>query len=288
MSRRAGPVERVRGRVASDVDRATANALPRGYTRLGRVLVVRLPEALRPHFTAIGEAYLQELGAQTLLRPSGPIEGEYRSPRFEKVAGDGTETAVTEHGVTWRFDAARIMFARGNKTERARIAHLPAPGERVYDLFAGIGYFSIPIALSRPTAQIIAVEANALSYQYLVDNIDRNGVRAQVSALRGDNRSVPLPPHSADRVLLGYLPTSLPYLGRALELVRVEGGHLHVHLVADSRAGVRGAEEEVRAALGRCASGPSSVHGREVKPYGPGRAHYVVDVALGDRATGTT
>jgi len=38
------------------------------------------------------------------------------------------------------------MFAAGNGTERIRFSEMDATGETVLDMFAGIGYFSIPMA----------------------------------------------------------------------------------------------------------------------------------------------
>jgi tRNA wybutosine-synthesizing protein 2 len=280
MAPRDGPVDRVRRAVARELGAAVAAQVPRGYTRLGCVLVVRLPEALRPAFPALGRAYAEEFGVRSVLRPAGGVEGEFRHPRLERIHGEPTETEVVEHGTRFRFDPERIMFARGNKTERARIAALVAPGERVYDLFAGIGYFAIPIARRDPTIRVVAVEANALSFGYLTENVARNGVGERVTPIRGDNRVVPLPPGPADRVVLGYLPSALPYLPRAIELLGDHPGTVHVHLVANVRDGVAGARAEVAEALARYGAEVERLEGRAVKPYGPGRVHVVIDARV--------
>jgi len=275
------PAERVRSRFAERVGAEIARELPSGYQRMGRVLLLRLPPALRPHFGTIGEIWREELGVATVLVRTGPIEGELRAPHVERVAGDPTETEVVEHGVRWQFDAARVMFAAGNRTERLRARRIVRPGESVVDLFAGIGYFAIPAALSGPATRVRAVEKNPVAYDYLVRNIERNGVTDRVTPILGDNRDVALEPGSADRVFLGYLPSAIPWVGRAAELLRPTGGTLHVHTVADAREARSTAEAEVRSAVteagGRCAS----LVAREVKPYGPGRTHVVVDAVVG-------
>jgi tRNA wybutosine-synthesizing protein 2 len=281
MAVRRAPIDRVRERVRRECGPEVAGGIPAGYQRLGRVLVVRLPEAMRNSFGPIGAAYAEELGIETVLRPSGPIEGEYRHPRLERLFGTDTVTEVREHGSRYRFDAAEVMFARGNKTERARIGALCRPNERVVDLFAGIGYFTIPAARSHASVRVTAVEANPVSFEYLVENVALNGVAGQVTALRGDNRTLDLPLGEADRVLLGYLPTALPFVPRGVGLVRPEGGALHVHTVVDARGGARDAVESVRAILGRLGRTISACDGRIVKPYGPGRSHAVVDAQIG-------
>lgn len=275
------PAERVRDRIRRSAGAAVASALPSGYQRLGRVLILRLPARLAPHFPEIGRAWQEELGVSAVLVRTGPITGEFREPRVAVVAGEGTETEVVEHGVRWRFDAARLMFAAGNRTERVRVGRLVQPGERVVDLFAGIGYFAIPAARAHASVRVIAVEKNPLAYSYLLENLRLNGVAEQVDARPGENRAVDLPRASASRVLLGYLPDAIPWVGRALELVRPDGGWLHVHTVADARgARERAAEEVARAVAAADGSVGSPPQAREVKPYGPGRTHVVVDVRV--------
>jgi tRNA wybutosine-synthesizing protein 2 len=276
---RGPPAERVRARLRAAAGDAAARAMPSGYQRLGRVLALRLPASLRPWYSTLGRAWQEELGVATVLVHRGPIDGELRRPNVEVVAGSATETEVIEHGVRWRFDAAREMFARGNRSERLRARLLPRPGEAVADLFAGIGYFAIPAALAHPSVRVSAVEKNPEAFHYLEENLERNGVASQVAALLGDNRTVPLRSRSFDRVFLGYLPSSLPWVPRALELLGPEGGWLHLHAIADARGGLDAArlaaETSVRAAG---ALVPSAGRARCVKPYGPGRIHAVVDL----------
>jgi len=278
---RAPPAERVRNRLRRAVGAGVADALPSGYQRLGRVLVLRLPNRLAPYFPEIGRAWLDELGVATVLVRTGPIVGELREPSVRHVAGDGTETEVVEHGARWRFDAARLMFAAGNRTERARMGRLVRPGERVVDLFAGIGYFTIPIARAHPTIRVRAVEKNPLAYRYLLENARINGVADRVEGRLGENRQVDLAPRAADRVVLGFLPDAVPWVDRALDLIDPQGGWLHVHLIADQRRATENAIARVREALraGGAAS-TEPMHAREVKAYGPGRTHVVVDARV--------
>jgi tRNA wybutosine-synthesizing protein 2 len=275
------PAERVRDRLRSAAGADAARAMPAGYQRLGRVLVLRLPESLRPYYALLGEAWRTELGVSTVLVRTGPIEGEARRPRTELVAGEGTETEVVEHGVRWRFDAAAVMFAAGNRVERVRAGRLVRPDEAVADLFAGIGYFTIPAARSGPATRVVAVEKNPVAYAYLVANIALNGVADRVEPVQGDNREVVLSPRSFDRVFLGYLPSALPWVGRAATLVRPTGGWIHVHTVEDARTAcptaIAGVEAAVRAAGARSLE---PFRAREVKPYGPGRTHIVVDARI--------
>jgi tRNA wybutosine-synthesizing protein 2 len=272
------PAERVRRRIASALGPVIAQQLPTGYQRLGRVLVLRLSDTLRPHFGEIGTAWCDELGVEAVLRHDGSTEGEFRIPRLELIAGEDTRTEVVEYGTRYRLDARRILFARGNRTERHRAGIVTRPGEVVADLFAGIGYFALPAAVTGRAGHVWAVEKNPVSFGFLSDNVLLNHVADRVECLRGDNREVELPTGTCDRVFLGYLPSSMSWVPRALDLLKPGGGTIHVHLVLDHRSGVAAAEGEVSQAAERAGSTVVAVASRVVKPYGPGRDHVVVDL----------
>ena len=272
------PAERVRRRLATAVGDRASEQLPHGYQRLGRVLVIRLPETLRPHFPAIGEAWCSELGVTSVLRRTGTTEGELRIPRLELIAGQDAITEVVEHGIRFRLDARQIMFARGNRTERHRMGIVTRRGEVVADLFAGIGYFALPAAVTGNAGRVWAIEKNPVSFRFLVENVALNGVADRVECRRGDNREIELPVRGFDRVLLGYLPSAVPWVPRALDLLRPRGGTLHVHLLTGSREGPAGAEAEVVQAAERAGAVVDHAVSRVVKAYGPGRVHVVVDL----------
>jgi tRNA wybutosine-synthesizing protein 2 len=281
---RRPPVERLRAELAERAGPVVAAQLPNGYARVGRVLLVRWPESLRPHFAFLAASLADRLGAATVLRPTGPVEGELRTPQVELLFGSETETEVVEHGVRWRFDAARVLFATGNQTERARAGHVVRPGETVVDLFAGIGYFAIPAARIGHASRVVAVDRNPVSIHYLRENARLNGVADVVEGVEGDNRNVALPAGTADRVFLGYLPSAVPWVAQAVSLLRPEGGTLHVHTVTNARWAVR---EGVAAVAEAARQGGGAVEGipagRAVKPYGPGRTHVVVDLRVRPR-----
>ena len=261
-----------------------AATMPSGYHRFGRVLVIQRPPSLARFDAVLGTAWQEELGVATVLVKSGPVDGELRTPQLKRVAGETTETEVVEHGVRWRFDAARIMFAAGNRTERWQVGRLVRPGESVVDLFAGIGYFAIPAALPGRAERVVAVEKNPVAVRYLRENAEVNGVASRLVVVPGDNRTVPLPPGVFDRAILGYLPSSLPWVGRAVDLLRPSGGWLHVHQVADVRSPLSEGAAAVEAEAARSGAFPTEPSRvRIVKPYGPGRNHLVVDARVSRR-----
>lgn len=241
-------------------------------------MIVRLPESLRPWFLDIANWYRDELGVRTVLRSIGGVQGEYRRPSVERLTGVSGPVEVVEFGIRYRFDPERILFARGNRVERHRAGEVTRPGDSVVDLFAGIGYFTLPAAVVGHAGRVIACELNPESFGFLRENVRLNHVEGIVQPLLGDHRELGLPPGEADRVFLGYLPTSIPYLRSALPLLRPRGGWVHAHLVTEVRVPLSMAVAKVREAVERLGGGAFDGTAREVKPYGPGRRHVVVDL----------
>ena len=277
---RPGPVDRIRGRLAARAGPAAAAALPSHYQRLGRVALVRWPEPLRSEFPVLAAELATALGVVTVARIAGPTEGARRTPNVELLYGTETVTEVLEDGIRYRFDAARLLYSRGNRAERARLARLGVPGEAVADLFAGIGYFALPLARHGRPRRVVAVEENPVSYAFLVEHIRRNRLGSVVSPVLGDNRVVALPERSFDRVLLGYLPDATPWLPRAVALLAPAGGWIHLHRTAGSRDDPAAATPELRAELDRAGGRLLEVADRRVKAYGPGRDHRVLDLRV--------
>ncbi|MCI4366477.1 MAG: class I SAM-dependent methyltransferase family protein [Thermoplasmata archaeon] len=278
---RPGPIERIRGKLEERSGPQVAALLPVHYQRIGRVVLVRWPEALRPEFPWLAKELAQAVRSEAVGRLAGPVEGERRLPKVERLLGESLETSVLEDGLRYRFDAARILYSRGNNAERARWARLVRPGEHVVDLFAGIGYFALPAARHGRAADVIAIEENPVSFGYLAENIARNHLEGVVRPILGDNRTVALPEAAADRVVLGFLPDAVPWVGRAVGLLRPTGGGLHVHLLAGTRDGSGEGIERVRAEIERVGRTLRDAQVRTVKAYGPGRVHLVVDAEVG-------
>ena len=251
--------------------------LPSGYERLGHVLVVNLPPALKPKFSRIGERLLELKGVRTVVARKG-IVGRYRRPVVELVAGERvTETLHREHGCKFKLDVSKVMFSAGNLYERRRVAELVKPGEVVVDLFAGVGQFTIPIAKLAQPKLVYAVELNPVAYEYLLENVRLNGVGDRVRPLLGDCAKV-APRGVADRVVMGILHVGHRYLPLALEVLRPEGGVIHYHESVPSKLRWERPLRRIRAAAGE--REVKILNRRVVKRYAPGVDHVVVDVEI--------
>ncbi len=251
--------------------------LPRGWYILGDVIVVKIHPLLGPQQDRIAQALLDHYPrCRTVLRDYG-IEGPYREPVREIIAGTETETVHRENGIIFHLDARKVMFSAGNLRERMRMSEL-GRGEYVVDMFAGIGYFTLPMAVHSRPRRIVAIELNPNAYQYLCLNIKKNRVEEIVKPVLGDCAKV-TPEGVADRVVMGMVQVTDQYLQKGIRALR-PGGVLHYHQTVPSWMYPQravGDIEEVARALGRRSRILNCVR---VKKYSPGVVHCVVDARI--------
>lgn len=262
----------------ADVPAHLKGLIPHHWEMLGDVLVLRLPEELVPYRESLAATYANVLGARTVLRERAHIEGVYRIPDMEVLWGEGTETVHLENGILYKLDAARLMFSSGNIDEKLRMAALDCRGEIVVDMFAGIGYFTLPLALHARAARVISCEINPLAFHYLCENVHLNGLENVVEPVLGDNRDLP-GEGIADRVVMGYVRTTAQHLRTAFRLVR-KGGTVHYQDTFPLEVFPEKALENLASAAdGRTYEVRLM---KEVKSYSPGVSHMVLDVAVLD------
>lgn len=193
---------------------------------------------------------------------------------------------VAQNGLSYTFDVTRVMFSRGNVNERRRMGTVPARGETAVDLYAGIGYFTVPLLAQAGVAYLYACELNPDSVEALRRNLRSNGVDDRCQVLPGDNAlSVDTFRGRADRVNLGLLPSSEPGWPLAVAALKAgTGGWLHVHenvAEADEAAWLTRLEVELRRLAREGGKGEWRCHVRNVehvKTFAPRVWHIVVDV----------
>lgn len=274
------PYEQVVARLAPRLPAHLLDRVPDRWEKLGHIVVLRLDEELMPHARAIAEAFAAALDVDTVLRDVEGVAGELREMQAAMLLGDDSVTAHVENGVRYRFDASRIMFSSGNVHERKRAAAIPARGETVVDMFAGIGYFTLPLAVHARPARIHALEKNPLSFRFLEENVRLNDVGGIVQPWLGDNRAFP---HvgNADRVLMGYFPETQRFLPTAMRLLKREGGMLHYHNTAHADAWADELTRQLFDAAMDAHRGAQVVEARVVKSHSPGVVHGVLVASVG-------
>lgn len=195
--------------------------LPASYQMIGDIIILNLKPSINKYKQRIADYLLKKLTyVKTVCEKIGQIEGEYREPQIRKIAGNGTETIHHEHGCKFLLDVTKVMWAKGNINERKRIGTLVTQGEVVLDMFAGIGYFSVPMAVLSKPKVIYSIEKNPVAYDYLVKNIELNGVKWLIKPIKGDSKIEALKLEKADRIIMGYLPEPYEFLDTAFKSIK--------------------------------------------------------------------
>ena len=154
----------------------------------------------------------------------------FRSSQVEMLLGP-SEVCFTDHGMTYTFDAAKVMFSSGNITERRRIGNLDMRGEVVVDAYAGVGYYTFPMLVHAGAAHLHACEINPASLAGLKAGGEANGILDRMTVHEGDNLvSLAALRGLADRCHLGLLPSSERVWEACLLALKPTGGTLHVHM----------------------------------------------------------
>lgn len=206
-------------------------ALPRKWEQFGDVLVLRLDHSLDRYEAPVAKAYASVLGAKTVLRDVGGISGILGSRSSGPSWAQTQSRRILRMGSSTGSTLPRSCSPRGTVEERTRMAETRCDDETIVDMFAGIGYFSIPLAVYQKPRKVIACELNPIAHSFLVENIGLNKVGHAVDPILGDNRQLE-GDSFADRVIMGYVKTTHEFLPAALRLVK-DRGMIHYHDVSE-------------------------------------------------------
>ncbi|NXW89852.1 TYW2 protein, partial [Alopecoenas beccarii] len=175
------------------------------------------------------ETVASALGAQRLARRGRVLPDGMRSPSVTLLLGQDGWVEHVDNGIRYTFDVTKCMFSPGNITEKLRVASLPCSGEVLVDLYAGIGYFTLPYLVHAGAAFAHTCEWNSHAVEALRRNLVLNGVQDRCRIHHGDSRQLELR-DVADRVNLGLIPSSEEGWPVACRVLKKDtGGVLHVH-----------------------------------------------------------
>jgi len=207
----------------------------------------------------------------TILFPESQVEGDFRTRRFEVLAGTPTtKTDYTEYGLSFAIDLEAAYFSARLASERRRLLALMSPGERVLDMFAGVGPFAL--TLSGQASFVVASDLNPAAVRLMVENIRRNRAASVLPVLADADRLPALLPWKFDRVVMNFPLHAYRFLPTALRLCR-PGGTIHCYALVSREGELLPAIDSLPVA---------SVRERYVRSYSPGRWHAVYDILVND------
>ncbi|XP_054985570.1 tRNA wybutosine-synthesizing protein 2 homolog [Sorex araneus] len=215
--------------------------LPRSWQRHGDLLLLSedcfQAEEWKDLTPELWETVASALGAQRLAKRGRVAPDGTRTPAVTLLRGEHGWVEHVDNGIRYAFDVTQCMFSFGNITEKLRVASLPCAGQVLVDLYAGIGYFTLPFLVHAGASFVHACEWNPHAVAALSRNLELNGVADRCQIHFGDNRELKLS-DIADRVILGLIPSSEEGWPIACQVLRQDsGGILHIHQNVESFPG---------------------------------------------------
>ena len=248
---------------------------PRAFDQIGDLILVKVPHELEGHTKDLGRALLDfHPGARAAFQDRG-VKDEFRVRDLVRIAGEGDAlTQVNENKARLWVDPSKAYYSPRLASERARVAALAKPGERVIDLFGGVAPFGVQVALIGATVD--SVDLNPAAIELARRNVTLNGVEGRVRLHLGDARAVAATLAPADRIVMNLPHGAKDFLDIAARVAKPRAT-LHYHeIIAPERADARA--REVADELGRH-GWPCKPRGhRVVRNYSPVEAHIAFDL----------
>lgn len=235
------------------------------------IIDVNAPDAQR-----IADVLIRQKKIKTVLQALSWVSGEYRTRDLSILAGDKrTETVYRENGCRYLLDVARVYFTPRLSTERMRIAGMIKEGDKVVDMFAGVGPFSILIAKKFPSAHVIAIDKNPVAIKYLKENIKLNKVM-NVEVREGDAKEELSGISGADHIIMNLPHSGVEFLDAALSVIK-KGGVIHFYAIAHEDDLFEGTLRKIGEIAGRFNFRIVPLAKRVVRPYAPYQYNICID-----------
>ncbi len=247
---------------------------PQAFVRYGKAVMVRPfrgsddPRVLR----VIAEV----IGADRIYLLTGRISDDMRHPSVMLAYGEPGILRHRENGITYCFDPQRVMFSPGNVNERVAAADLAAAGSTVFDMFSGIGYFSLPIAKYSRAARVYCTDINPDAIEFLRMSASINNVSSVIEAFNRNCLDY-TPGAKVDIAVMGNFK-SLEYVDHAYGCLK-DSGTLILHFLLDTSR----ISEIERYLLDRLSYLPAALEvsrKRIVKSYAPNQWHISASVRV--------
>jgi tRNA (guanine37-N1)-methyltransferase len=214
------------------LSREEIEGLAGGFDLIGDIAIVKLPEDMDPEKRKmVGDMLIKRIPRlKSVWNQISPFEGTYRLRKVEHIAGkEDSLTEYREHGIRLFVDIRKSYFSPRLSEERLRVAKLVNEGEKIFNMFSGVGSYSILIAKRVEHVKIFSSEINEDAYRLMVKNIDVNKVKDKVYPLLGDCRE-----HARnfdfrfDRIIMSLPEEAASYLPTASKAIR-NGGTIHFY-----------------------------------------------------------
>jgi tRNA (guanine37-N1)-methyltransferase len=226
---------------------------------------------------------------KNVFQKASNIKGEYRRRDLNLLYGkEQYETLHRENNCQFLLDLRKTFFTPRLVTERSRISSLKyRKDEIVFDLFSGVGTFSIQIAKKNPV-KVYAFDINPYAYSYLVRNIKLNSLKEKILPFNIDIKVLILSENlrklfqdKIDRVVMNLPENSLKFMDVACALLKKKNGIIHNYQFCEKENSLKTALKNIKSNLLENSYKIKRILGKGiVKTYSPTHDMVAVDVLV--------
>ena len=254
------------------------SAFESGIDVIGDIAIVKLRPGVKGDEAALVKAILDEMkNVKGVYGQEGAVEGDFRLRKLRHLGGEmRTETIHKENGIRLKLDIETCYFSPRLSTERLRIAEMVREGEKVLNMFAGVGPYSVLIAKK---TKVWSCELNEAAFRYHVENNKLNKVEKRVKMVEGDAAALPeklTEDGPFDRILMPHPSQSNLFLPAALSMLAPKGVvHYYRHMTGKD---AEEAEKNLREEILSISADVSFSQVRRVRLIGPRYVELVADL----------
>lgn len=248
--------------------------LKTSFDTIGDVIILEIPDNLYDKRQIIGEAAYKFTKRKAVYMKKSAIKGTIRIRDLEFLAGtDDSITIHKEHGARLKLDVRQVYFSPRLATERKRVMESVSDGEKILDMFCGIGPFPIVIARNK-NVEITAVDINESAIKYLKENIRLNKLKGSIKPCCGDVREVAKSFNCKfDRIIMNLPGLAYTFLDVAVDLIE-DGGTINYYEFSNSyEQGIKRLEN----ACENVGKKVEIINCRKVKSISPDEWHVAID-----------
>lgn len=247
--------------------------IPGAYELIGDIAIIDQHEE---NAMEIANILLHHKNIKTVMQAASAVSGEYRTRELTHLAGENrTETLYRENGCRYLLDVSKVYFTPRLSTERMRIADQVKDGDKVVDMFAGVGPFCILVAKRFPRAQVIAVDKNPMAIKYLRENVRLNKVR-NIEIKEGDARHEVKSISDADHVIMNLPHSGSEFLDAAFGIIK-RGGIIHLYAISHEDDLFGGILRDIENYACKAGFKVIPLDKRIVRPYAPYQYNICID-----------
>jgi len=184
--------KRLREILSNTFSKETLNFIYNSYDIIGDIAIIRLTNSSEEYGKIIAATIMKvHKNIETVLAQTTSVHGDFRLRELKYVAGENKTTTVhKESGCLFLVDVEKCYFSPRLFHERLRVAKQVKHGEIVVNMFAGVGCFSIMIAVHSAAAKIYSVDINPMAIHCMQENVRLNRVYAKVIPTFGDAKKL--------------------------------------------------------------------------------------------------